>query len=142
MKQLPTKWEIIFIIVLVTLIFVIIYTKSKVNQNEGNIIYEECYNAYMEKYNQLTEGIDETNVHEKVQLLYTDANKELIEEMGTIIDKYDDELSRYDGYYILYFRFKELYQELKNNFYKLEKWDELSYSEQIEISVYFVLDDF
>lgn len=144
MKKLNSKCKIILLITLFALIIAIylIYSNQLANNNKGKILYAECYNKYMDKYNKLTEGIDETNAYEKVPLLYNDDNKKLIEEMGEILNEYDDKLVRYEDYYMAYFYFTELYENLKNDFYQIEKWDELSYMEQIPITASFILSDF
>lgn len=143
MKKLNSKGKIIFLILLSLVIGIcLIYSNQLAKDNKGKIIYAECYNKYMDKYNKLTEGINETNAHEKVPLLYNDANKKLIKEMGDILDEYDDKLVRYEDYYITYFNFTQLYENFKKRFYQLEKWDELSYIEQIKITASFISSNF
>lgn len=143
MKKLNSKCKIILLITLFALIIAIylIYS-NQLASNKGKILYAECYNEYMDKYNKLTEGIDETNAYEKVPLLYNDDNKKLIEEMGDILNEYDDKLVQYEDYYIAFFDFTQLYENLKNDFYQLEKWNELSYMEQIKITTSFILSNF
>lgn len=144
MKESNIKSKFTFLILLFILIIGIylLYSNQLASNNKGKILYAECYYEYMDKYNKLTEGIDETNAYEKVPLLYNDDNKKLIEEMGDKLNEYDDKLVRYEDYYIAFFDFTQLYENLKNDFYQLEKWNELSYMEQIKITTSFILSNF
>ncbi|MCT4686052.1 hypothetical protein [Vallitalea sp.] len=108
-------------------------------ENEGKVIYIECYNKYKDNFDKLTDGVDETNAHEKVPTLYTDDNKKIIEEMGNVISEYDEKLAPYEDYYPMYNDLKESYDRLKKDFAQLEQWNELSYTEQIEIRLSFLL---
>ncbi len=144
MKNLNIKWKVFLSIIFFALIVGIYlnYSHQISSDSQAKKLYAECHDKYMNKYNKLTEGIDETNAHDKVPLLYNDANKALIEEMGDLINEYDDKLVQYEDYYITYFDFIQLYENLKKHFYQLEKWDELSYIEQIKISASFILSDY
>ncbi|MCT4686383.1 hypothetical protein [Vallitalea sp.] len=39
---------------------------------------------------------------QKVPTLYTDDNKKIIEEMGTIVSEYDEKLTHHEDYYPMY----------------------------------------
>ncbi len=129
MKKIHMKWMFIIPIIFLTLIigFYMHYSNNKISKAEqGMLLYNECHSRYMDKYNELTEGINQTNAREKIPLLYNDTNKILIEEMGNILNEYDEKLADYRDDYIAYHEFSKLYKSLKTHFYQLEKYDELS----------------
>jgi hypothetical protein len=128
--------------ILIVVVYLVYNHFTNISDDKGKLLYAECYEKYQETYTKLTKGINQKNVQEKVATLYNDDNKQLITDMGIILDEYDDKLVNYADYYIVFFDLKESYNKLKTDFYKLERWDELSYIEQLEVRVSFLLNDY
>ncbi len=124
-KKANTKWKIILLVIsllLIVIVTIYIHNNNKISKDEqGMLLYYECYSRYMDKYNELTEGINLINAPEKVPLLYNDANKILIEEMGNILKEYDGKLVDYRDDYIAYHEFCKLYKSLKKTFLSIRK---------------------
>ncbi len=142
MIKLKAELKILLPIILsifVVGIYLIYNHTTEMADNKGRILYAECYEKYQEKYDELTNGINQKNAQEKAPTLYNDENKEIIKEMGIILDEYDEKLASYTDSYIVFFDLRESYDKLKIDFNKLEKWNDLSYTEQLEVRVSFLL---